>query len=157
MADAQIPVYVMTSQPPVPHHQQPQLIVRVVSTSTLGELHDTLPLLVPPPPSFKPSILLGTSFHPPGPQLRHNPRHTNSPTRDPTTMQAGATSPAAVSPNAVMLTKNPLPLSAYQEGQVRDIYYARVRGICGEEIKRISSFFTPPPLGDSKCHCIIEG
>lgn len=154
MAEAQIPVYVMTSQPPVPHHQQPQLIVREVSTSTSGELLNTLPLLVPPSPSFKPSILLGTSFHPPGPQLRH----TNSPTRDPTTMQAGATSPAAVSPNAVMLTKNPLPLSAYQEGQVRDIYYAKVRGICGEEIKRISSFHTPPPpLGDSKCHCIIEG
>lgn len=56
-------------------------------------------------------------------------------------MQAGATSPAPVSPSTVVLSKNPLPLSAYQEGQVRDLYYARVRGICAEEIKRIL-----PPL-----------
>jgi len=28
-----------------------------------------------------------------------------------------------------------LPLSAAQESQVRDVYYARVRGLCGEEIR----------------------
>ncbi|KAI5785936.1 cytochrome c oxidase biogenesis protein Cmc1 like-domain-containing protein [Geopyxis carbonaria] len=32
-------------------------------------------------------------------------------------------------------SKNPLPLSAAQEGQVRDFYYARVRGLCAEEIR----------------------
>lgn len=32
---------------------------------------------------------------------------------------------------------NPLPLSATQEQQVRDLYYKRVRGYCAEEIKRI--------------------
>ncbi|KAH0610592.1 uncharacterized protein H6S33_012119 [Morchella sextelata] len=36
------------------------------------------------------------------------------------------------------LSKNPLPLSAYQEGQVRDLYYARVRGRCAEEIKQFA-------------------
>lgn len=32
-------------------------------------------------------------------------------------------------------SRNPLPLSASQESQVRDIYYARVRKQCAEEIK----------------------
>ncbi|KAF3932617.1 hypothetical protein ABW19_dt0200217 [Dactylella cylindrospora] len=31
---------------------------------------------------------------------------------------------------------NPLPLSAGQEGQVREQYYANVRAICAEEIRR---------------------
>ncbi|KAL7939778.1 cytochrome c oxidase biogenesis protein Cmc1 like domain-containing protein [Trichoderma chlorosporum] len=32
-------------------------------------------------------------------------------------------------------SRNPLPLSASQESQVRDIYYARVRKLCADEIK----------------------
>ena len=36
-------------------------------------------------------------------------------------------------------SRNPLPLSASQESQVRDIYYARVRKNCTEEIKGLSS------------------
>lgn len=32
-------------------------------------------------------------------------------------------------------SRNPLPLSASQEAQVRDIYYQRVRSLCAEEIK----------------------
>jgi len=32
-------------------------------------------------------------------------------------------------------SRNPLPLSASQEAQVRDIYYARVRKACSPEIK----------------------
>lgn len=32
-------------------------------------------------------------------------------------------------------SRNPLPLSASQEAQVRDIYYARVRSACADEIK----------------------
>lgn len=44
---------------------------------------------------------------------------------------------AASSPLSRSLTpSNPLPLSAAQEGQVRDLYYARVRGLCAEEIRR---------------------
>jgi COX assembly mitochondrial protein 1 len=31
--------------------------------------------------------------------------------------------------------RNPLPLSAGQEAQVKDIYYRRVRGRCAQEIK----------------------
>ncbi|OLN82887.1 hypothetical protein CCHL11_08387 [Colletotrichum chlorophyti] len=34
-----------------------------------------------------------------------------------------------------MPTRNPLPLSASQEAQIRDIYYARVRNACAPEIK----------------------
>jgi COX assembly protein 1 len=31
--------------------------------------------------------------------------------------------------------RNPLPLSATQEAQVRDLYYKRVRSRCADEIK----------------------
>lgn len=34
-----------------------------------------------------------------------------------------------------MPSHNPLPLSASQEAQVRDIYYERVKNKCHEEIK----------------------
>ncbi|GKT64591.1 hypothetical protein ColTof4_06985 [Colletotrichum tofieldiae] len=34
-----------------------------------------------------------------------------------------------------MPSRNPLPLSASQEAQIRDIYYARVRNACAPEIK----------------------
>ncbi|KAM0264506.1 hypothetical protein ACHAQJ_000697 [Trichoderma viride] len=36
-------------------------------------------------------------------------------------------------------SRNPLPLSASQESQVRDIYYARVRKQCAEEIKAFAN------------------
>jgi len=32
-------------------------------------------------------------------------------------------------------SRNPLPLSATQEGQVREIYYKRVRNLCADEIR----------------------
>ena len=34
-----------------------------------------------------------------------------------------------------MPSKNPLPLSAGQETQVRELYFARVRALCAVEIK----------------------
>ena len=34
-------------------------------------------------------------------------------------------------------SRNPLPLSASQEAQVRDIFYARVRSHCADEIKGV--------------------
>ncbi|TGZ76241.1 hypothetical protein EX30DRAFT_324941 [Ascodesmis nigricans] len=47
-----------------------------------------------------------------------------------------ATVPDSSSPSQPsLLTRNPLPLSAAQEAQVRDLYYARVRGLCAEEIR----------------------
>ncbi|SLM37941.1 Cytochrome c oxidase biogenesis protein Cmc1-like [Lasallia pustulata] len=36
-------------------------------------------------------------------------------------------------------SRNPLPLSAAQEGQVRDLYYKRVRGKCANEIRDFAS------------------
>ncbi|MCJ1246958.1 hypothetical protein MMC30_004169 [Trapelia coarctata] len=36
-------------------------------------------------------------------------------------------------------SRNPLPLSASQEQQVRDMYYKRVRGYCADEIRGHSS------------------
>lgn len=35
--------------------------------------------------------------------------------------------------------RNPMPLSAAQEQQVRDLYYKRVRGYCAEEIKQFAT------------------
>ena len=35
--------------------------------------------------------------------------------------------------------RNPLPLSAAQEAQVKDIYYKRVRSHCAQEIKGCSN------------------
>ncbi|KAH6692635.1 cytochrome c oxidase biogenesis protein Cmc1 like-domain-containing protein [Plectosphaerella plurivora] len=49
-----------------------------------------------------------------------------------------APAPPAGSPAQETLSvpsRNPLPLSASQEAQVRDIYYARVRKACSDEIK----------------------
>jgi COX assembly protein 1 len=43
-----------------------------------------------------------------------------------------------------MPSRNPLPLSASQEAQVRDIFYARVRSHCGDEIKGLCSLALPP-------------
>jgi COX assembly protein 1 len=44
-------------------------------------------------------------------------------------------SPGPLQPNL----RNPLPLSAAQEAQVRDLYYKRVRGICDDVIKGTAS------------------
>ncbi|KAI9817123.1 MAG: hypothetical protein M1827_001235 [Pycnora praestabilis] len=38
-----------------------------------------------------------------------------------------------------MPSRNPLPLSAGQEQQVRDLYYKRVRTICADEIRDFAS------------------
>ncbi|KAK4141843.1 uncharacterized protein C8A04DRAFT_38752 [Dichotomopilus funicola] len=42
---------------------------------------------------------------------------------------------AATAPRLPMPSRNPLPLSASQEAQVRDVFYERVRSKCGPEIK----------------------
>ena len=39
-------------------------------------------------------------------------------------------------PNPLPLpSRNPIPLSAAQEAQVRDLYYKRVRNKCAEEVR----------------------
>lgn len=52
-------------------------------------------------------------------------------------MAAMAPPPAEVeeTPRLPMPSRNPLPLSAGQEAQVRELYHARVRGYCAAEIK----------------------
>jgi hypothetical protein len=45
-------------------------------------------------------------------------------------------------------SRNPLPLSASQESQVRDIYYARVRNLCSDEIKGNAETDLPFPISD---------
>src|SRR6266516_2168805 len=48
--------------------------------------------------------------------------------------------PSACSPNINL--RNPTPLSATQEAQVRELYYKRVRGLCAAEIKGESNQLT---------------
>lgn len=45
-----------------------------------------------------------------------------------------------------MPSRNPLPLSASQEAQVRDIFYDRVRQQCAEEIKGMSGPTRPSSI-----------
>jgi len=40
-------------------------------------------------------------------------------------------------------SRNPIPLSASQEAQVRDVFYARVRSRCTDEIKGEPGFLPP--------------
>ncbi|OJD26439.1 hypothetical protein ACJ73_02188 [Blastomyces percursus] len=47
--------------------------------------------------------------------------------------------PASTVPPPDLNLRNPLPLSAAQEAQVRDIYYKRVRGYCAPEIKEFAA------------------
>jgi COX assembly protein 1 len=46
-----------------------------------------------------------------------------------------ADEPSAPQEHLGVPSRNPLPLSASQEAQVRDIFYARVRKNCSDEIK----------------------
>ncbi|KAL2122797.1 hypothetical protein VTJ04DRAFT_3252 [Mycothermus thermophilus] len=46
-----------------------------------------------------------------------------------------SSTPGTTTPALPMPSRNPLPLSASQEAQVRDLYYARVRNKCRAEIK----------------------
>lgn len=41
----------------------------------------------------------------------------------------------ATTPKLPMPSRNPIPLSASQEAQVREVFYARVRRLCQPEIK----------------------
>jgi hypothetical protein len=64
-------------------------------------------------------------------------------------MAAMALQPPSTEPERLpMPSRNPLPLSASQEAQVRDIFYARVRSHCGPEIKG-KPFVSPPSSRDS--------
>ncbi|KAI9885861.1 MAG: hypothetical protein M1823_002340 [Watsoniomyces obsoletus] len=54
-----------------------------------------------------------------------------------TSSSSSSTSPPK-SDRLPMPSRNPMPLSASQEAQVRDVYYARVRGHCAAEIKRFA-------------------
>ncbi|KAH8648083.1 hypothetical protein BGZ60DRAFT_474429 [Tricladium varicosporioides] len=55
-------------------------------------------------------------------------------------------SPEEEVPRLPMPSRNPLPLSASQEAQVRELYHSRVRGYCAAEIKycALGRTFTAP-------------
>ncbi|KAK2768323.1 hypothetical protein FQN54_000176 [Arachnomyces sp. PD_36] len=56
-----------------------------------------------------------------------------------TSSSADAASPPPQTSTPDINIRNPTPLSATQEAQVRDIYYKRVRGHCAAEIKGMSA------------------
>ncbi|KAL2006559.1 hypothetical protein VTN00DRAFT_9227 [Thermoascus crustaceus] len=53
----------------------------------------------------------------------------------PTTASTDTPSSSSPSPSPKIDLRNPIPLSAAQEQQVKEIYYKRVRGYCAAEIK----------------------
>ncbi|OJD18239.1 hypothetical protein AJ78_01739 [Emergomyces pasteurianus Ep9510] len=61
-----------------------------------------------------------------------------SPTTSADTATTAAT-PTSTTPSENMNLRNPLPLSAAQEAQVKDLYYKRVRGHCAPEIKEFAA------------------
>lgn len=56
---------------------------------------------------------------------------------------AGAGAEKTATERLPMPSRNPLPLSASQEAQVRDIFYDRVRQQCAAEIKGMASAYQP--------------
>lgn len=65
-------------------------------------------------------------------------------------MAPGAISSTGVQdPSSASYQRSPLPLSAAQEAQVKDIYYKRVRGHCAREIRGRSRFYFPLPTYDN--------
>lgn len=60
---------------------------------------------------------------------------TSAPISAPDILSPSSPSLSSSSGSQFPNTRNPLPLSAAQEAQVRDIYYKRVRGYCAEEVK----------------------
>lgn len=53
-------------------------------------------------------------------------------------------------------SRNPLPLSASQEAQVRDIYYQNVRAQCADEIKGEFAVIPHPAEGRHRHSTIIR-
>ncbi|KAF5572386.1 cytochrome c oxidase biogenesis [Fusarium pseudoanthophilum] len=53
-------------------------------------------------------------------------------------------------------SRNPLPLSASQEAQVRDIFYQKVRKECADEIKGTSPSATIPPTFTPKLQLQLQ-
>lgn len=56
--------------------------------------------------------------------------------------------------NLSMPSRNPLPLSATQESQVREVFNARVRSACAEEIKCEPTW--TPPGADPDCYSFVS-
>ncbi|KAI9820126.1 MAG: hypothetical protein M1832_003833 [Thelocarpon impressellum] len=70
--------------------------------------------------------------------LSSSPPSSSPLSSSPTSSSPPSSSPPSSSPR-LPLSVNPLPLSAAQEQQVRDLYYARVRGYCAAEIKAFAT------------------
>lgn len=63
----------------------------------------------------------------------------------PTSTGGSPQPPTSEEPKLGVPSRNPLPLSASQEAQVRDVFYARVRRACADEIKGEDPLFSPFP------------
>lgn len=142
-----IPKFTTTYPPspsPTPH---PQILRPAAETSPLLPLHLQLQrqlyLYVNPIPRQTPASKPAPPPPPPAPTLRKGGLLSPTPTHHPHILAAMAPLPAAKPAEPVerlpMPSRNPLPLSAGQETQVRDLYFARVRALCGAEIKGSSS------------------
>ena len=62
-------------------------------------------------------------------------RRRNGDSSSGTSSVGGSATAAAAKPASEMPSRNPLPLSASQEAQVREVFNKRVRDQCADEIK----------------------
>lgn len=115
-----------------------------ISPSKLNIRHQAHPLL----PTYTACYRLINSQARPLLIRHHEPRIRTPETTSRTTQiclsmatMAAESSPSSAGSDSTsterlpMPSRNPLPLSASQEAQVREIFYERVRGYCGPEIK----------------------
>ncbi|KAF7537363.1 hypothetical protein G7Z17_g12859 [Cylindrodendrum hubeiense] len=137
---------------------QSQPVSTVYSTELDGQSQYQAPSAVSPPPQHSPSSAETRPNSPANlsPTPRETARYESSTTESSIWDLSPACNPnpgPAIRPMAAMAaqnppaereklgvpSRNPLPLSASQEAQVRDIYYQRVRSQCAEEIKAFAA------------------
>lgn len=123
------------SQPTLRNCTTQQTIARPSTVCALAGSHCQSPELHshPGPGLVRLSSLRGRGLRPASESHRRKLALASSALSRMTTMATDK--PDVPDQRAGVPSRNPLPLSASQESQVRDIYYARVRSQCAEEIK----------------------
>lgn len=149
----------LIAHPKIYYYHTPHRPPSPTAPQILRPAAETSPTPPPAPPA--PATIISVCKSNPDPipsspasQQHHQrpPSPNNTPQRRPSLSPSHTDTQAAMAPlptaepvepveRLPMPSRNPLPLSAGQETQVRDLYFARVRALCAAEIK--GSFFAP--------------
>lgn len=118
----------ITPQRPTPHHVHHTTVHSIQSNSIPREndprssiVNNRIPSNYPPPPL---------------PPLQHN-CSTTAAHKTPTMSTNTAASASTPAPTKTYNLRNPMPLSAAQESEVKQMFYKRVRSHCADEIKGV--------------------